>query len=77
MGLTRDDMFETLTETVFGGDEKTVALDTKLKTAITREMTRRSVKTVRTKKEDSADEETEQEDYVDSDDELDLDLVSF
>jgi hypothetical protein len=76
MGLTRDDMFETLSETVFTGDEKTVALDSKLKAAISREMGRRSSKEVRARKtEETGDEEPE--DYVDSDDELDLDLVSF
>jgi len=36
-GLTRDDMFEALTETVFKGDEDIVAMETKKKSAITRE----------------------------------------
>lgn len=37
LGLTRDDMLETLVETVFKGDEANVALDTKAKSALTRE----------------------------------------
>jgi replication factor C subunit 1 len=37
LGLTRDDMLETLVETVFTGDEASVALDTKAKSALTRE----------------------------------------
>jgi len=74
MGLTRDDMFETLSETVFTGDEKTVCIDSKLKTAITREMTRRISKLVKlSKTEETTDEDPE--DYVDSDDEIDLSLV--
>ena len=35
-GLTRDDMMETLAESVFSGDEKSVAMDTKLKGGLTR-----------------------------------------
>jgi replication factor C subunit 1 len=41
LGITRDDMFEVLSETVFTGDEKTVAMDTKLKGAVTREWKKR------------------------------------
>jgi replication factor C subunit 1 len=41
LGLSRDTMLETLVETVFKGDEDTVALDTKTKSAITREWKRR------------------------------------
>lgn len=37
LGLTRDDMLETLVETIFTGDEASVALDTKAKSALTRE----------------------------------------
>jgi hypothetical protein len=37
MGMTRDDMMETLVETCFKGEEADVALDTKKKSAITRE----------------------------------------
>jgi hypothetical protein len=76
MGLTRDDMFETLTETVFKGDEKTVDIDTKLKAAITREMTRRSTKEIKARKSDEGEEEMEDpEDFVDSDDEVDMSLL--
>lgn len=41
LGITRDDMFEVLSETVFTGDEKTVAMETKLKAAVTREWKKR------------------------------------
>jgi replication factor C subunit 1 len=76
MGLTRDDMFETLAETVFKGDEKSVEIDSKLKTAITREMTRRTTKEVKLRKSDAEDAvEEDPEDYVDSDDEMDLSLL--
>lgn len=37
LGMTRDDMLETLVETVFKGDEASVTLDTKAKSALTRE----------------------------------------
>jgi replication factor C subunit 1 len=37
LGLTRDDMLETLVETVFTGDEASIALDTKTKAAVSRE----------------------------------------
>jgi replication factor C subunit 1 len=43
LGITRDDMFEVLSETVFTGDEKTVAMDTKLKGAVTREWKKRGI----------------------------------
>jgi replication factor C subunit 1 len=68
MGLTRDDMFETLSETVFTGDEKTVAMDAKLKSAISREMGKRSARAVRVAKADddgaemAAEEEDDDED---------------
>ena len=67
--MTRDDMFETLTETAFTGDESTVTMDGKLKAAITREMGRRTVKDIRVR--DDGDEE---EELVDSDDDFLLDL---
>ena len=67
--LTRDDMFETLSETVFTGDEKTVAMDSKLKAAITREMNKR-VDTRKTTAGAVVCEE--EEDYVDSEDEEEL-----
>ncbi len=41
--MTRDDMMETLVETVFTGSESTVALDTKTKGAITREYKKRDI----------------------------------
>jgi replication factor C subunit 1 len=44
LGITRDDMFEALSETVFTGDEKTVAMETKLKGAVTREWKKRGVR---------------------------------
>jgi hypothetical protein len=74
MGLTRDDMFETLTETVFKGDEASVAMDSKLKSAISREMGKRSEKSVRVRAAATGDDDDSgvEEDYVDSDDELDL-----
>lgn len=80
MGLTRDDMFETLTETVFKGEEGSVALDSKLKAAISREMTKRSEKSVRARNAEGnegneGNENDEEEDYVDSDDELDLEMI--
>jgi replication factor C subunit 1 len=72
--MTRDDMFETLTETVFTGDEDTVAMDAKLKAAVTREMGRRSVKdTLRGAV--VAEEEDEVIDADDDDDELHLELI--
>ena len=37
LGLNRDDMMETLIETVFKGEEAAVAMDTKKKSAVTRE----------------------------------------
>jgi replication factor C subunit 1 len=43
LGITRDDMFEVLSETIFTGDEKTVAMETKLKGAVTREWKKRGV----------------------------------
>lgn len=63
--LTRDDMLETLVETVFKGDEKTVALDGKLKSAVSREMNKRVVAAVRVK----ASDEDAEDDPVDSEDE--------
>jgi replication factor C subunit 1 len=67
MGLTRDDMFETLSETVFTGDEKTVAMDSKLKSAISREMGKRSVRSVRVAKDDDGGEMVAEEEDDDDD----------
>jgi phosphoserine phosphatase len=41
LGLTRDDMMDTLVDTVFPGDEASVNLDTKTKGAVTREWKKR------------------------------------
>jgi hypothetical protein len=41
LGLTRDDMMETLVDTVFTGDEDSVRMDTKTKGAVTREWKKR------------------------------------
>jgi hypothetical protein len=71
LGLTRDDMMETLSETVFKGDEKTVLMDSKLKAAITREMNKR----VDTRKSAvAATAEEEEGDCVDSEDEEEIQM---
>ena len=67
IGLTRDDMLETLTDTVYKGDEGQVALDTKTKGAITREWKKREVNWVEAKKV----VDNEDEDVVDNSDEDD------
>ncbi len=41
LGMTRDDMLETLVETTFKGDEAEVAMETKKKSALTREWKKR------------------------------------
>lgn len=68
LGLTRDDMMETLTETVFTGDEAAVKLDAKLKAAITREWKKRGVES----NETNESAETMEADYISSDEEYDL-----
>ena len=70
LGLTRDDMLETLSETVFKGDEKTVLMDSKLKAAITREMNKR----VDTRKSAVAATVEEEGDCVDSEDEEEIQM---
>ena len=63
-GMTRDDMLETLAETVFTGDEASVALDTKLKGAITREWKKRgvvSMETIRGGEEDDVSDDEDRE----------------
>lgn len=45
-GLTRDIMMDTLTETIFTGDEASVAMDSKLKAAVTRAWKKRGVQAV-------------------------------
>ena len=52
LGLTRDDMMDTLTDTVYKGDEGCVLLDTKTKGAITREWKKREVNCLEVKKHD-------------------------
>jgi len=46
LGLTRDIMMDTLTETVFTGDEGSVAMDSKLKAAVTRAWKKRGVQAI-------------------------------
>ena len=67
-GLTRDMMMDTLTETIFTGDEKTVAMDSKLKSAVTRAWKKRNVEPVESK----TDGEDDGEDAYDSDDAIDI-----
>jgi replication factor C subunit 1 len=74
MRLTRDDMFETLSETVFKGDEKSVTIDTKLKTAISREMNKRAVKSIKVGKE--IETTIEEADEYDSEDDIDYDIIA-
>jgi hypothetical protein len=64
IGLSRDDMLETLTDTVYKGDEGCVQLDTKTKGAITREWKKRDVTCLEVKKVEDGDEadESEEED---------------
>jgi hypothetical protein len=71
--LTRDDMMETLVETCFKGDEKSVEMDTKKKSAITREWKKLAPKTVAGKKEEVDSEETD--DIIDPFDEEELDVT--
>ena len=62
LGITRDDMFEVLVETVFTGDESTVAMETKLKSAVTREWKKRGTEdTMRTVGAMSSDESDDDE----------------
>jgi replication factor C subunit 1 len=68
LGITRDDMFEVLSETVFTGDEKTVAMDTKLKGAITREWKKRDISiTSINNPEITENDDNEEENEIDSD----------
>ena len=62
-GLTRDIMMDTLTETVFTGDEGSVAMDSKLKAAVTRAWKKRGVQAV-----ERVGAGEEDEDGYDSDD---------
>lgn len=67
--LTRDDMFETLSETVFSGDKETVAMDAKRKAAISRGMAKReaSAATRVATHTAAADDEVDVEDSDDED----------
>ena len=60
LNMNRDDMLEVLTETIFEGDEALIKLDTKTKSAITREWNKLNPTTI-TKKE------TIEEDDIESD----------
>ena len=62
IGLTRDDMMETLTDTVYKGDEGQVVLDTKTKGAITREWKKREVPCLEVKNVEDGDEVDDESD---------------
>jgi replication factor C subunit 1 len=70
LGLTRDDMMETLTDTIYKGDEGQIQLDTKTKGAVTREWKKREVNCSEVKKND----DVESDSYYDSDEEP-IDIV--
>jgi hypothetical protein len=55
-------MLETLTDTIYTGDEGRVSLDTKTKGAITREWKKRGVVCLETKEEHADDGSDEEED---------------
>jgi replication factor C subunit 1 len=59
--MTRDDMLEVLTETVFEDDEALVKLDTKIKSAITREWNKQHPSTTKITVEDDLEEESEED----------------
>ena len=66
LNLTRDDMLEVLTETTFEGDEALIKLDTKTKSAITREWNKLNPTTATKKEtgiEDEVEIESEDEDF--------------
>ena len=60
--MTRDDMLEVLTDTIFEGDEALVKLDTKTKSAITREWNKKYPSTTKIVVEDIEEEESDEED---------------
>lgn len=77
LGVTRDDMLETLVETVFKGDEASVALDTKAKSALTREWKKAHPTSTYTCKQgadtdnaEGADENEEVDEDADEDEDL-------
>jgi hypothetical protein len=61
--MTRDDMLEVLTDTIFEGDESLVKLDTKIKSAITREWNKKhpTLKKTVVEEEDTVEESEEEE----------------
>jgi replication factor C subunit 1 len=61
--MTRDDMLEVLTDTIFEGDEALVKLDTKIKSAITREWNKKhpTLKKTVVEEEDTVEESEEEE----------------
>jgi hypothetical protein len=63
LGLTRDDMLETLIDTAFPSWEGAKMIDTKLKGGITREWKKRHIE------EDMGNKELEEEDVLDEDEE--------
>ena len=67
LGMTRDDMLETLVETAFRGDEAEVAMETKKKSALTREWKKRhpETKEAKGKKEGKENGEDTEEDVGD------------
>jgi hypothetical protein len=65
-GLTRDIMMDTLTETVFTGDESSVVMDSKLKSAVTRAWKKRGIVEV----EKVSEEDEDLVDDYDSEDEV-------
>ncbi len=73
LGMTRDDMLETLVETAFRGDEAEVAMETKKKSALTREWKKRHPEGTVAKKIGGKVEEIEEENVGDleSDEEYD------
>ena len=66
-GLSRDIMMDTLTETVFTGDESSVAMDSKLKSAVTRAWKKRGI--VESEKA-TGDDEDLVDDYDSEDEEV-------
>lgn len=68
LNLTRDDMMDSLVDTVFTGDESSVTMDTKTKGAVSREWKKRDVSTVETLRLTEEEEEcvdAEDDDYID------------
>jgi hypothetical protein len=59
LGLTRDDMLDTLIDTAFS--DETIVLDTKLKAGITREWKKRGVDTTRVSADVSDDDDDDDE----------------